>query len=402
MNNFPLSPAAHRPVQAWFKALCVAAVLVGCGGGGDNPSGKSSYSVGPITGFGSIIVNGVRFEDNSASVASDDDDEGESRSKSDLKIGMVVEVKGNGTDDSGRSSASDIRFGSEIVGPFVQASVDAAAKTFVLLGQKVHVGANTVFDDSLVAAWQSLTDGTVLEVHGILDSSSGVYNATRIELESNANRFKLRGQIVDLDTTAQTFKIGGATISYDKLSPQPTSLANGQFVRVKLETAQVNGAWVATKLKSGLRKLEDHDEAEIKGTVSDFKSMSDFKVNGTPVDASQATGAPSLKDGDFVEVEGRLQAGTLIAKKVELEDRDGNASGEFEFHRRIANISSDKSTFQLGSDVTIVVDGNTLFDRGATAQNIKNSDCVEVKAVAVSGSTNLLAKLIKFDNSCPL
>ncbi len=401
MHNISLSMAASHPLQTLLKALCVAAVLVGCGGGGSgNTSGKSSYAVGPITGFGSIIVNGVRFDDNSASVASDDDDDGESRNKSDLKIGMIVEVNGNGTDDSGHSSASDIRFGSEIVGPFVKASVDTAAKTFVLLGQKVQVSANTVFDNSLVAAWESLTDGTILEVHGILDSSSGVYNATRIELESSANRFKLRGQITDLDAT--TFKIGGATISYASLLPQPTGLANGQFVRVKLETAQVNGAWVATKLKSGMRKLEDHDEAEIKGTVSDFNSMSDFKVNGTPVDASGATGAPSLKDGDFVEVEGRLQAGKLIAKKVELEDRDGDASGQFEFHRRIASISSDKSTFQLGSDVTIVVDGNTAFDRGATAENIKDGDCVEVKAVAVSGSTSLRATLIKFDNSCPL
>ncbi len=403
MHHFSLSPAALRPLQTWFKALCVAAVLVGCGGGGSgNPAGKSSYAVGPITGFGSIIVNGVRFDDNSASVESDDDDNGESRSKSDLKIGMVVEVQGNGTDDFGRSTASDIRFGSEIVGPFVSASVDTTAKTFVLLGQKVQVSANTVFDDSLTAAWESLTNGTILEVHGILDSSTGVYNATRIELESGANRFKVRGKIANLKTTAKTFEIGSALISYASLSPQPIGLAEGQFVRVKLETTQVNSAWVATRLKSGLRKLEDHDEAEIKGTVSDFKSKSDFKVNGTPVDASGATGAPSLKEGDFVEVEGRLQAGTLIARKVELEDRNGNASGEFEFHRRIANISPNKNTFQLGSDVTIVVDANTVFERGATATNIKNGDCVEVKAVAVSGSTNLRATLIKFDNSCPL
>jgi Domain of unknown function (DUF5666) len=401
MHHFSLSPVAHRPLLNTFKALFVAAVLAGCGGGGSGPTGKSSYAVGPITGFGSIIVNGVRYDDSSASVASDDDDNGESRGKSDLKIGMVVEVKGNGADDSGRSSASDIRFGSEIVGPFVKSSVNATDKTFVLLGQKVQVSANTVFDDSLAANWQNLTDGTILEVHGILDSSSGTYNATRIELESSTDRFKLRGKIADLNTTAKTFKIGTAVISYASLSPQPTGLANDQFVRVKLETTQVAGAWVATKLKSGMRKLEDHDEAEIKGTVSDYKSMSDFKVNGTPVDASGASGASSLKDGDFVEVEGRLQAGKLTARKVELEDRIGSASSEFEFHRRIANISSDGSTFKLG-ELTIVVAENTVFERGATAGNIKDGDCVEVKAVAVSDSTNLRATLIKFDNSCPL
>ena len=51
MHNISLSMAASHPLQTLLKALCVAAVLVGCGGGGNgNTSGKSSYAVGPITG----------------------------------------------------------------------------------------------------------------------------------------------------------------------------------------------------------------------------------------------------------------------------------------------------------------------------------------------------------------
>jgi hypothetical protein len=61
------------------------AALSGCGGGGGDvgvgtgtgvasvgSGGTGSFSSGAITGFGSIIVNGVRFDDSQARVTDDD------------------------------------------------------------------------------------------------------------------------------------------------------------------------------------------------------------------------------------------------------------------------------------------------------------------------------------------
>ncbi|MFZ2650091.1 MAG: DUF5666 domain-containing protein [Burkholderiaceae bacterium] len=395
MNPY-LIHAARRPLRALLKLVCVAAVVTGCGGGGS--PGRSSLSVGPISGFGSIIVNGVRYDDSSASVSSDDDDNGESRSRSDLKLGMMVEVRANGvtTDNSGsHSSAHDIRFGSEIVGPV--GTITPSANTFTVLGQTIKVDASTAFDNSLGGGFAAIKIGQILEVHGPLDSANSLINATRIELEDQARFFKLRGVVAGL--VAGSFKIGSETISTRSLSPQPTNLANGQIVRVKLQTTQVDGAWVAIKLGNGVRGVEDHDEAEIKGSVSDFQSMSDFKVNGIAVNAGQVANPPSLKNGDFVEVKGRSQGGILIAAKVELEDRNRPGSGQFEFHGRIEQLSSDRKSFVLRS-MTIVIGDQTLFDKGATRDNLANNNCVEVKAVPVSGSATLSASLIKFDNDC--
>ena len=83
----------RRAVLGTLAAVGLAA----CGGGGDGiDSGgtggaptQQSFTNGSITGFGSIIVNGVRFDDSQAVIV---DDEGRSRGRGDLALGMVVDI----------------------------------------------------------------------------------------------------------------------------------------------------------------------------------------------------------------------------------------------------------------------------------------------------------------------
>ena len=109
MHNDRLSmqPPRWRAVLAASVSLAASAFLVGCGGGGGDsvptaaaPMAATSYSQGTITGFGSVFVGGVRFDDSTASV---EDEDGNSRSRSDLKLGMMVEVDGGNID---RASAT--------------------------------------------------------------------------------------------------------------------------------------------------------------------------------------------------------------------------------------------------------------------------------------------------------
>ncbi len=74
-----------------FCALCLA-LLAACGGGGGVDTGGTGGAVpavasGPITGFGSVIVGGVRFDDSSAEV---EDLDGTRRSRDELRLGMTV------------------------------------------------------------------------------------------------------------------------------------------------------------------------------------------------------------------------------------------------------------------------------------------------------------------------
>ena len=361
----------------------------------------TSFAYGPISGFGSIIVNGVRFDDSSSSISSEDDDDSLThRSSSDLKLGMVTAIQGGPimSDGSGHHSrARDIRFGSELVGPVV-GTPDVANKRFTLLGQTVQVGDRTIFDNSSMPALASINDisaGDVLEVHGVFNATSNAYDATRIERKSGATRFKIRGAVAAL--TASTFKIGSELISYPAGLKLPNPFAEGQIVRVKLLPTKdaATGAWVATRIKSGVSSMGDHGEAEVKGTVTAFNSRSDFTVSGISVDASNATIYPaSLGKDAFVEVEGTMVNNKLIAKKVKLEDNRSSDSGDFEFHGRVTGLNTERTRFTVHG-TTLAINDATAFIRGASRLTLTNNMCVEVRANAT-----MLATEVKLDNDC--
>ena len=398
-----------RPTRGFLTSLCAAAVLTACGGGGGvepvAPAAKSAFSAGAITGFGSIIVNGVRFDDSSASVS---DDDGTSHRNDDLRLGMVAEIDSASitTDATGsHGKARAIRFGSEMVGPV--SSVAPDRKSLVVLGETVQITATTLFDDRLVGGVAGLVAGTsVIEVHGLLDVTTGAYTATRIEPKQNAPYFKLRGVVGNLNTVTQTFKIGSGsdTISYVGITAAlPAAMGNGLIVRVKLQTIQVNGQWVATNIKSGVRKLDDHDEAEIEGriTATTFALDKKFSVNGVAVDATNASfpkGSAGIVLGARVEVKGSAVDGVVLATKVKVEDDHERDLEGFELHGTISAFDGVAKTFVLRGVRVSFGDPGLVFEKGGLANLATYTKKIEVKGVRSSDGTTLVAMKISFED----
>ena len=398
------SIAAWRENVASAVAICATALLVACGGGGGDaapdaaattPATATTYTQGVISGFGSVIVGGVRFDDSSATVA---DDDGNVRSRSDLRLGMMVEIDAGQVNRAAASAlARRIRWGSEIVGPV--GSVDEASSTVQVLGQTVLVTTSTVFDDSLSGGLGALEPGQVVEVHGILDPANGRVVATRIEAENAAAVYKLRGAIDNLDTTTRTFTINGELISYAGLPAAmvPPGLTKGQIVRVLLQTGQVDGVWVATGLRGGLRLPEARREAHVEGVITVFTSVRSFEINGLLVDASQASfpdGSAGITLGSRVEVEGTVDNGTLVATKVEVEERRDMGLRQMELHGAMGDLDTAGKTFALRG-VTVWYGGQVQFRDGSEA-TLANGRQVEVKGVLGSDRTRLDARRIEF------
>src|SRR5205085_6775033 len=204
--------------RSWWRRwsmLLLVAVAAACGGGGGVDTGGtgatvSSYSVGRISGFGSIVVNGVHFDESAASIV---DDDGAPHRREELQLGMTVNVDAGpittDADSTANSTASRVEFGADIRGPVE--SVDVAGNTLHVLGQTVNVDVNTVIGDpggSLAA----IHAGDVVQVFAFLDTTSGTYTATRLERQGALPFYRLRGIIASLDTAAKTFRIGTAVI----------------------------------------------------------------------------------------------------------------------------------------------------------------------------------------------
>ena len=299
------------PARGLLAAALSSLLLVtACGGGGGDASSASdttpstttaAFTQGTITGFGSVIVNGVRFDDSSCTVT---DDSGTAQALSALRLGMRVEIDSSAVDTATATArAHAVRFGGLVTGP-VEA-VDAAAGTLTVLGQGVDVGSSTVFEDSLTGGLAAVASGAVVEVHGLLDSATGRIVATRIEAERSATSYKLRGPVSALDTTAKTFRIGGATISYAAVTTVPSTLADGVSLRVTLATTAVAGVWQAQSLGAKLRSTTTAAQAHVRGAITAFTSATAFSVDGIPVDASSA----SFPDGSTGLALGRAGGG---------------------------------------------------------------------------------------------
>jgi Domain of unknown function (DUF5666) len=382
--------------------------LAACGGGvetgGTGPTGSSTIE-GPITGFGSIVVGGVRFDDRGASVTDADD---RAFARDALRLGMVVTVDSDRpvVDASGtrRATATRVRLGGDQLGP-VQ-SIQLAAARVVVLGQTVQLTPATAIE-GVSGGLAALAVGDVLEVHGF--PALGLLGvdmvATRIERRAApAAAYRVRGIARDVNLAAapptlrvgaQTFDLAGAAV--------PAGLANGAVVRLSAATAARNGLWPVTAVAVDARLLDDRDEAEIEGLITAFTSPASFAVNGVTVDASGASfpdGVAGLALGARVEVEGRLAAGVLVASRVELRSDDEEREEGVDLRGAISAFNATTRTFVVRG-VTVFY-GAPLPPRydGGGESDLANGRCVRVRGELDADRTRAIARRIEFDNDC--
>lgn len=402
----------HDPIEAGLTrrqtllAMLGAAGMSACGGGGDvagvGQGGTGAFSVGPITGLGSIIVNGIRYDDSRASISSDDD----SLSPGDLQLGMIVAVQGSPVIDF-KSTATRIVLGGELVGPISSIS----ASRFVVLGQTVNVTTSTFYGPSISGGLSGLAVGQVVEVHGIADTTPNDQTATFVALKPSPSEYRLQGRVTAHNVPDKTFSLGGLSMSYASTDADDVRIVPdaGTLVRVRLQpTSPAPAVWTVTRI----RKPEDSfsgfsGEVEFKGTITALSSTASFSVNDLPVNDSGASfpeGTAGIAAGAFVEVKGTLINGVVVAGRVKLDD-DGTAGGagtEFELHGTVSAAttpgSSGSFTLTSSGDVAVPVDwtSGTVFRDGSSADLLGPNALVEVKGTLTSGN-RITATRISFE-----
>lgn len=348
--------------------LAALGLLAGCGGvdsGGTGTGSDSTLAVGSITGFGSIIVNGVRYDDALAAIS---DDDGVVRTNAELRLGMNAEVIASAVsvvDGVATASASSIRVRSMIEGPIE--SIDLVARQLVAIGQNVLVVDSTVFD---LGEAVPLAVGNLIEVHATLDVARLRYVATRIERRAALARYKLRGAVNELDLVGRTLRMGALRIDWSGVSPaEPAStLAPGRMLQIMLAPTPATGTRTALSIRADMLPLADRDRVELEGRVTAFTSITEFQVDGVSVDARGARfdgGAAGLVQGAKVEVKGSLRSGVLLAIEVEVED-DAGGDQSFELHGSIESVDAAAMRFVVRG-VTVGWTANTRFDSGSPA-----------------------------------
>ncbi len=315
-----------------LSTIVAALLVVSCGGGssqtaGIDRGGIRTTSVGPIDGFGSIVLNGERYDVSAALIT----DNGAVVTETELRVGQIVVVDAELAGSAATPVAKTVSYESNLKGPVT--SVDLQAGEFVALGQVVTVSADTIFGTGISPSGLSgISPGDVVEVSGLSDSTGGI-RATRVDRETGPYELQLSG--IAMVQAGLNFSIGAQFVDY--ASAMLTGFAGGVISdgdRVRVIGAALGAAneIIATEVayRGDILDAEAGDGGEVEGLVTNFVSAQDFLVSGIAVSTDGQTqysgGMPAdLTDNVRIEVEGVFDsAGVLNASQVEFK-REGDA-----------------------------------------------------------------------------
>jgi cytoskeletal protein CcmA (bactofilin family) len=341
------------------------------GGGGGGVAFGTGISYGTVQGFGSVIVNGVHYEDRGVDIVFDDRTirgDGGSTTQDNLRVGMVVRV-----DFDSASSVKGFTVDSALSGR-VESVLDA--NRFVLMGQTIRIDDTTTrYEDNVSRTGLVPAVGDTVRVQGLVSGSGAVTAGYLQKLSTASGQFEAKGVVANHNGT-NTFSIGTLTVNYSTAattSDMPAGNWNGLVVEVKGSSCSganstACGALAATKVQLNgpvVSASTTKTQAEFEGTVTSGTAAS-FKLGNLTVTTDGSTrweagAAIDLATGVKVEAEGSITNGTLKASKVSFKD-GARAEGD------VATFSSATSSFTLNGlpGVTVKVNSLTEWKNGAS------------------------------------
>lgn len=387
----------------------VAAIIAACGGGtggtGITGGPTNAVSIGVMT-KGSVIVNGVHFDDTGAQVEIDNTP----KTPASLQSGMVVKVAGSVNSDNINGSAQKVKALVEVRG--TPTSVDASANppTLTVLGQVVFADDQTIF--SGVANFAAITTSTLIEVHGLRDQT-GQIRATRIEINQlqmgNSAVDEIRGVVTGaIGTNPTSFNLGAQAVSVvggATILPNGATYSDGSVVEVH---CSARPCVIGNTFQASVVEVEDAEDAafqpgngqryDVEGLVSGFTSTpGTFFVAGNSVTTTSSTLfegglATDLANDARVEAEGSFNGTTLIATKIEFKRSvtrlqgatDNATANSFDMH--IAN-----------NTITVRIEVDSLTS-GAIPSN--GTACVQVRGQRKVPANPVVVTAGEIDTNC--
>lgn len=390
------------PLKITYRVclLAVAMSLASCGGG--NSSGKPTFgqvgttTVGAITGFGSVHVNGIQFRTGNDTQILIDDTPSQERA---LQVGQIVKVLGSIDQDRLHGDAQLIEMDEAVRGQIT--AIDSMQSAITVLGQTVLVTADTFFDQRIMPAdISTLQVGDFIAVSGVRDAEGAIIASFIGPARSGS--FEVVGSVSNLDTSLSTFMIGGLVVDYSaaQLAGFATGmLANDDVVEVKGSTLSDAQALVATKIESEAfedaeKGFHDHNHGmSLEGMVTRFVSVTDFDVADQPVTTTDTTRfengtADSLALDARVEIRGTLDdAGVLVASEVEF-----SGPPKVKLAGTVDSVGTDTLTI-LG--VPVQIDASTMLRDDSSADlptfslgDVQVGDFVELVGVVSDATTH--------------
>lgn len=395
--------------RAALAAALTAALLAACGGGGgggiDGTGGGGGGGIngtgvayGTVTGYGSVIINGVHYEDNGVSITRFDDstvrgDGAGATTRAALPVGSVVRV-----DFNSATNVLGFKVDDSVSGRVEQVLDDSR---IVVMGQTVRIDDTTTkYEDNVLRTGAlALAPGNFVRVQGQPDDKGGLQASFVNKQSASGTLYEVKG-VVSNHNGSSSFNVGTLAVTYSAstiTSDMPAASWNGLVVEVKgscTNAGNVCGTLVATKVEpeGGLSSSTSRAQAEVEGIVLSGTSAS-FRIGNVTVNTSGSTRWEGGTQADFavgvkLEAEGSLANGVLTATKVSL--RDGS---RLEGNVTAPAFSNGVLTFQLTGlpAVTIRANAGTALNGLLSLNGVVTGQHVRLRGRVASDGTTVVA-----------
>jgi hypothetical protein len=359
----------------------------GIEGTGDQITVASSY--GTVSGFGSIYVNGVHFDTDTAQV----EVVGASTAEEALVVGMVVEVIGEIDADGKTGVAQTIRAERVLLG-IIDAvdEVDLGRKAIRILGQTVYIDEDATLEN---VAFADLAPGLGASISGFVTDSGDIKATylTRKDLDTTTDNVEVAGYVSSIDAAAQTFQLQDLLVQ-----TSGSTFVNGAAEDIKSAVrVHVSGLWLADsqilqaeRVTFLAKPAQEVRYTIIEGVIRNLSDGATFMVQNTLVEMQNAMiengSIQDIQNAAQVIVFGALEQGVLKADRIHIKPRHPNR-----FRGTVSEINAAEDTFKLLDGLFKVTkftqfkDNSRTMERYFNLERLNIDEEVEVFAVNVAG-----------------
>jgi len=368
-----------------------------CDTGASEVVQSQTLSSGVISSFGSIYINGVKYETTDAEFVNGDLDD-LPNAEQDLEVGDVIWIRGIINGDGVTGVAHRVIFDVDLIGSV--GAIDPAAGTVIVLGRTVHIDNDTVFGNNFsVAELSDIALNDVLDISGF-DQADGSLLATRIDkdISGSVALYKVEGMVTAVDAATSTLNIGAQVINYTGINNSFSATVN-QWIEVR-GTLDNSGVLVASAIELESRQgdyglsggyvtddLTVDTEIALEGVVTEYTDASHFSINGYAVQADSDTLYIGGDDTD-IALAARLSVrgvrsddgSTLLASKVYV-----RAPSNLEVEGLITAIDTLASTVEVAGLTVLIQSTSQLEDETGVYRKLSIAQLAVGDYIDVSG-----------------
>lgn len=385
---------SHSMLLGLGMMALLAHVLVACGGSttvaGGVGSGGTGVAEGTVSGFGSVIVEGVEFDDSHATAVS-----GNQFGQSDateVKLGQRVRIR-----HSQAGVADAIEVLPQLRGA---ASSDSDAQgMFALLGQSVRIvtSSDTQNTATVLEGLTTVKTNDELEVHGswVYDTllNRTILVASRIEkLSVTADPILFSGLVKSVSGT--TLTMSNASGQKIQSSVLPASITSDSLISAWISRAALSDpTWVATRVVDASASVAGGERLVLGTQVTAIDlTANQIRVQGLLVNLPSDIKNPLPSLGAMVQLELVKDGSGYKAVSVKERQNSNDLGGAVELKGSLS-WPADTSLLTLRSTAVTVSAGalssscrnlqvNDMVYLEITAQRMKPGDPLKAMSVA--------------------